>query len=123
MQSKKSQPLSGAHNKRLKSHKPIKSEGTAAWANIDNLRNDTGDNGKFITLISYTGMTDMYGNEILADNGNVSYAQFLVNQAKFKISETTTEQETLINKNFNGIFNEIFTKFCSIPSKNPRRKQ
>ena len=40
MQSKKSQPLSGAHNKRLKSHKPIKSEGTAAWANIDNLRND-----------------------------------------------------------------------------------
>ena len=40
MQSKKAQPLSGEHNKRLKSYRPVKNEGTAAWANIENLRND-----------------------------------------------------------------------------------
>ena len=40
LQSKKSQPLSGEHNKRLKAYRPVKNEGTAAWANIDNLRND-----------------------------------------------------------------------------------
>jgi len=40
LQSKKSQPLSGEHNKRLKAHRPIKNEGTAAWANIDSLRSD-----------------------------------------------------------------------------------
>ena len=40
MQSKKAQPLSGEHNKRLKAHRPVKNEGTAAWANIDNLRTD-----------------------------------------------------------------------------------
>ena len=40
LQSKKAQPLSGEHNKRLKAHRPVKNEGTAAWANIDNLRTD-----------------------------------------------------------------------------------
>ena len=40
MQSKKAQPLSGEHNKRLKSYRPVKNEGTAAWANIDRLRQD-----------------------------------------------------------------------------------
>nr|WP_296647622.1 DUF3787 domain-containing protein [Romboutsia sp. 13368] len=40
MQSKKTQPLSGEHNKRLKAHRPIKNEGTAAWSNIDKLRTD-----------------------------------------------------------------------------------
>ena len=40
MQSKKAQPLSGEHNKRLKSYRPVKNEGTAAWSNIENLRND-----------------------------------------------------------------------------------
>ncbi len=40
MQSKKTQPLSGEHNKRLKAYRPIKNEGTAAWSNIDNLRTD-----------------------------------------------------------------------------------
>lgn len=38
MQSKKAQPLSGEHNKRLKAHRPVKNEGTAAWANIDSLQ-------------------------------------------------------------------------------------
>jgi hypothetical protein len=38
LQSKKAQPLSGEHNKRLKAHRPVKNEGTAAWANIDSLQ-------------------------------------------------------------------------------------
>ena len=38
MQRKKAQPLSGEHNKRLKAHRPVKNEGTAAWANIDSLQ-------------------------------------------------------------------------------------
>ena len=38
MQSKKAQPLSGENNKRLKAHRPVKNEGTAAWANIDSLQ-------------------------------------------------------------------------------------
>ena len=40
MQSKKTQPLSGEHNKRLKSYRPVENEGTAAWSNIENLRPD-----------------------------------------------------------------------------------
>ena len=40
MQSKKTQPLSGEHNKRLKSYRPTNNQGTAAWSNIENLRND-----------------------------------------------------------------------------------
>lgn len=38
MKNKKSQPLNGAHNKRLKAHRPTNNEATAAWANIDKLK-------------------------------------------------------------------------------------
>lgn len=40
MQSKKAQPLSGERNNRLTKHRPTNNEGTAAWANIENLRPD-----------------------------------------------------------------------------------
>ena len=40
LQSKKTQPLSGEHNKRLTAYRPVENEGTAAWANIDRLRQD-----------------------------------------------------------------------------------
>ena len=40
LQSKKAQPLSGEHNKRLTAYRPVENEGTAAWANIDRLRQD-----------------------------------------------------------------------------------
>ena len=38
MQSKKAQPLSGEHNKRLKKYRPTNTQVTAAWADIDKLQ-------------------------------------------------------------------------------------
>ena len=54
MQSKKAQPLSGEHNKRLKAHRPVKNEGTAAWANIDNLRTD----GSKVSILSLDNVVE-----------------------------------------------------------------
>lgn len=41
MKSIKCNALTGKNNKRLKAHRPIKSESTAAWANTENLQSET----------------------------------------------------------------------------------
>ena len=54
LQSKKAQPLSGEHNKRLKAYRPVKNEGTAAWANIDKLRTD----GSKVSIPSFNNVVE-----------------------------------------------------------------
>ena len=63
MQSKKAQPLRGEHNKRLKAHRPVKNEGTAAWANIDNLRTDG-------SKVSIPSLDNVVEDKEWVDNGS-----------------------------------------------------
>ena len=63
MQSKKAQPLSGEHNKRLKAYRPVKNEGTAAWSNIDKLRNDG-------SKVSIPSLYDVAEAKDWVDNGS-----------------------------------------------------
>ena len=60
-------------------------------------------------------MTDMYGNAIIAANGNLAYAQMLDNQANFEITENDAEKEKLTNR-FQG-FQAIDANGDHIPNQ------
>jgi hypothetical protein len=82
---------------------------------IENLRNSTGDNGRFVIDFAYNGMTDMYGNAIVAANGNLAYAQMLDNQANFEITGNDAEKDEL-TKRFQG-FQAIDANGDNIPNQ------